>query len=81
MTYNANPGSGQTNYTSARLKSLPTTGMGPYGQFDFVAQNPSAVGMGAAIWSMGASNNTRDPVALVRRTGHDGDSGAEDRQS
>jgi len=61
MTYNANPGSGQTNYTSARLKSLPTTGMGPYGQFDFVAQNPSAVGMGAAIWSMGASNNTGTP--------------------
>jgi len=61
MTYTANPGSGQTNYTSARLKSLPTTGMGPYGQFDFVAQNPSALGMGAAIWSMGASNNTGTP--------------------
>jgi fibronectin type 3 domain-containing protein len=61
MTYNVSPGSGQTDYTSARLKSLPTTGMGPYGQFDFVAQNPSAVGMGAAIWSMGASNNTGTP--------------------
>jgi fibronectin type 3 domain-containing protein len=61
MTYNANPPSGQTNYESARLKSLPTTGLGPYGQFDFVAQNPSAVGMGAAIWSMGASNNTGTP--------------------
>ena len=61
MTYTANPGSGQTNYTSARLKSLPTTGIGPYGQIDFIAQNPSAVGMGAAIWSMGASNNTGTP--------------------
>ena len=61
MTYNANPGSGQTNYTSARLKSLPTTGLGPYGQIDFVAQNPSAVGMGAAIWGLGASNNTGTP--------------------
>ena len=49
------------NYTSARLKSLPTTGLGPYGQIDFIAQNPSAVGMGAAIWSMGASNNTGTP--------------------
>ncbi|MGA9667638.1 MAG: malectin domain-containing carbohydrate-binding protein, partial [Terracidiphilus sp.] len=54
-------GSGQTNYTSARLKSLPLTGIGPYGQIDFVAQNPSAVGMGAAIWAMGASNNTGTP--------------------
>jgi len=61
MTYNANPGSGQTAYTSARLKSLPTTGIGPYGQIDFIAQNPSAVGMGAAIWGLGASNNTGTP--------------------
>ncbi len=61
MTYNANPPSGQTDYESARLKSLPTTGVGPYGQFDFIAQNPSAAGMGAAIWSMGASNNTGTP--------------------
>ncbi len=61
MTYNANPGSGQTNYTSARLKSLPTTGVGPYGQIETRIQNPSAVGMGAAFWAMGADNATGTP--------------------
>jgi hypothetical protein len=52
MTYNPNPGAGQTNYTSARLTS--TYNAGPYGRFDARIQNPSAVGMGAAFWALGA---------------------------
>ncbi len=52
MTYNASPGAGQTNYTSARLTS--TYAAGPYGRWDARIQNPSAVGMGAAFWALGA---------------------------
>lgn len=51
MTYNPNPGSGQTNYTSARLTS--TFNAGPYGRFDARIQNPGALGMGAAFWALG----------------------------
>jgi len=53
MTYNPSPGTGQTNYTSARLTS--TYAAGPYGRMDARIQNPSAVGMGAAFWSLGAN--------------------------
>jgi len=53
MTYNANPGAGQTNYTSARLTA--TYAAGPYGRWDARIQNPSAVGMGAAFWALGAN--------------------------
>jgi trimeric autotransporter adhesin len=52
MTYNANPGAGQTNYTSARLTA--TYAAGPYGRWDARIQNPSALGMGAAFWALGA---------------------------
>ena len=53
MTYNPNPGAGQTNYTSARLTS--TYAAGPYGRWDTRIQNPAAVGMGAAFWALGAN--------------------------
>ncbi len=52
VTYNPNPGAGQTSYTSARLTS--TYAAGPYGRMDTRIQNPSAVGMGAAFWALGA---------------------------
>ncbi len=53
MTYNPNPGTGQTNYTSARLTSTYT--VGPYGRMDARIQNPGATGMGAAFWALGAN--------------------------
>jgi fibronectin type 3 domain-containing protein len=53
MTYNASPGAGQTNYTSARLTA--TYPAGPYGRWDARIQNPSATGMGAAFWALGAN--------------------------
>jgi trimeric autotransporter adhesin len=49
MTYNA---SNAVPYTSARLTS--TYNAGPYGRIDARIQNPSAVGMGAAFWALGA---------------------------
>ncbi len=52
MTYNANPGAGQTAYTSARLTG--TYNAGPYGKIDARIMNPPAVGMGAAFWALGA---------------------------
>jgi len=51
MTYNPNPGAGQTAYTSARLHSVANIG---YGKIEARIQNPSAVGMGAAFWAMGS---------------------------
>ncbi|MBB6143455.1 fibronectin type 3 domain-containing protein [Silvibacterium bohemicum] len=53
MTYNASPGAGQSAYTSARLTS--TYAAGPYGRVDARIQNPSATGMGAAFWALGAN--------------------------
>ena len=83
MTYNPN---NAVPYTSARLTS--TYAAGPYGRMDARIQNPSAVGMGAAFWALGANAygraqrrvqptpaQRRHPLALVRRVGHDGDSG------
>ncbi len=49
MTYNPN---NAVPYTSARLTS--TYNAGPYGRVDARIQNPSAVGMGAAFWALGA---------------------------
>jgi beta-glucanase (GH16 family) len=49
MTYNPN---NAVPYTSARLTS--TYAAGPYGRIDARIQNPSAVGMGAAFWALGA---------------------------
>jgi trimeric autotransporter adhesin len=49
MTYNPNAA---VPYTSARLTS--TYAAGPYGRIDARIQNPSAVGMGAAFWALGA---------------------------
>jgi len=49
MTYNP---SASVPYTSARLTS--TYAAGPYGRMDARIQNPSAVGMGAAFWALGA---------------------------
>ena len=49
MTYNPN---NAVPYTSARLTS--TYNAGPYGRIDARIQNPSAVGMGAAFWALGA---------------------------
>jgi fibronectin type 3 domain-containing protein len=49
MTYNPNAA---VPYTSARLTS--TYAAGPYGRMDTRIQNPSALGMGAAFWAMGA---------------------------
>jgi trimeric autotransporter adhesin len=49
MTYNPNAA---VPYTSARLTS--TYAAGPYGRVDARIQNPSAVGMGAAFWALGA---------------------------
>jgi trimeric autotransporter adhesin len=49
MTYNPNAA---VPYTSARLTS--TYAAGPYGRIDARVQNPSAVGMGAAFWALGA---------------------------
>ena len=39
-------------YTSARLTSR--SALGPYGKLDTKIQNPSAAGMGAAFWALGA---------------------------
>ena len=50
MTYNPN---NAVPYTSARLTS--TYSAGPYGRIDARIQNPSAVGMGAAFWALGAN--------------------------
>ena len=50
MTYNPN---NAVPYTSARLTS--TYAAGPYGRMDARIQNPSAVGMGAAFWALGAN--------------------------
>jgi hypothetical protein len=50
MTYNPN---NAVPYTSARLTS--TYAAGPYGRWDARIQNPSAVGMGAAFWALGAN--------------------------
>jgi fibronectin type 3 domain-containing protein len=50
MTYNPN---NAVQYTSARLTS--TYNAGPYGRMDARIQNPSAVGMGAAFWALGAN--------------------------
>ena len=50
MTYNPN---NAVPYTSARLTS--TYNAGPYGRIDARIQNPSAVGMGAAFWALGAN--------------------------
>ncbi len=50
MTYNAG---NAVPYTSARLTS--TYAAGPYGRMDARIQNPSAVGMGAAFWALGAN--------------------------
>ena len=50
MTYNPN---NAVPYTSARLTS--TYNAGPYGRMDARIQNPSAVGMGAAFWALGAN--------------------------
>ena len=50
MTYNAN---NAVPYTSARLTS--TYAAGPYGRMDARIQNPSALGMGAAFWALGAN--------------------------
>ena len=50
MTYNPN---NAVPYTSARLTS--TYVAGPYGRWDARIQNPSAVGMGAAFWALGAN--------------------------
>ncbi|AXC12579.1 Endo-1,4-beta-xylanase A precursor [Acidisarcina polymorpha] len=49
MTYNPN---NAVPYTSARLTS--TYAAGPYGKIDARIQNPSALGMGAAFWALGA---------------------------
>jgi trimeric autotransporter adhesin len=49
MTYNPN---NAVPYTSARLTS--TYNAGPFGRIDARIQNPSAVGMGAAFWALGA---------------------------
>jgi len=49
MTYNA---ANAVPHTSARLTS--TYNAGPYGRMDARIQNPSAVGMGAAFWALGA---------------------------
>ena len=50
MTYNA---ANAVPYTSARLTS--TYAAGPYGRMDARIQNPSALGMGAAFWALGAN--------------------------
>ena len=50
MTYNPN---NAVPYTSARLTS--TYAAGPYGRMDARIQNPSALGMGAAFWALGAN--------------------------
>ena len=50
MTYNPN---NAVPYTSARLTS--TYNAGPYGRIDTRIQNPSAVGMGASFWALGAN--------------------------
>jgi len=50
MTYNPNAA---VPYTSARLTS--TYAAGPYGRIDTRVQNPSALGMGAAFWALGAN--------------------------
>lgn len=60
MTYTA----GATYpYTSARLTSKQA--FGPYGRFDAKIQNPSAQGMGAAFWALGADAY---PVATAPST-------------
>jgi len=50
MTYNPN---NAVPYTSARLTA--TYAAGPYGRMDARIQNPSALGMGAAFWALGAN--------------------------
>src|SRR5579872_5495690 len=50
MTYN--PSNTSFPYTSARLTSR--NALGPYGKMETRIQNPSAQGMGAAFWSLGA---------------------------
>ncbi len=50
MTYNPN---NAVPYTSARLTA--TYAAGPYGRMDTRIQNPSALGMGAAFWALGAN--------------------------
>ena len=81
MTYNPN---NAVQYTSARLTS--TYNAGPYGRIDARIQNPSAVGMGAAFWALGADaygpgtgaglirtqHRGGHTLAMVRRVGHDG---------
>ncbi len=52
MTYDA----ATNSYSSARLKTTGRYDVGPYGKIEARVQNPSAVGMGAALWSLGANN-------------------------
>ena len=53
MTYDANPPGKDSAYTSARLTAR--TSVGPYGKIEASIQNPSAQGMGAAFWALGAN--------------------------
>lgn len=63
MTYNANPGTGQTAYTSGRLHSVQNIG---YGKIEANVQNPVGQGLGAAFWALGTNFynfNTNPPTA------------------